>query len=113
MIRTTTAKTLFKFDDEFYSDLSAITVNSYEKGEAYYVGIGADDIIMTSIANKILQESNIKTIESPKGVEVVERVLENKKYYFVMNHNGKTIDFGNINLKPYESKILNGEDLYI
>jgi len=113
MIRTTTAKTLFKFDDEFYSDLSAITVNSYEKGEAYYVGTGADDIIMTSIANKILQESNIKTIESPKGVEVVERVLENKKYYFVMNHNGKTIDFGNINLKPYESKILNAEDLYI
>ena len=113
MIRTTTAKTLFKFDDEFYSDLSAITVNSYEKGEAYYVGTGADDIIMTSIANKILQESNIKTIESPKGVEVVERVLENKKYYFVMNHNGTTIDFGNINLKPYESKILNAEDLYI
>ena len=113
MIRTTTAKTLFKFDDEFYNDLSAITVNSYEKGEAYYVGTGADDIIMSSIANKILQESNIKTIESPKGVEVVERVLENEKYYFVMNHNGQNIEFGNINLKPYESKILKEEDLYI
>ena len=30
-----------------------------------------------------------------------------------MNHNGKTIDFANINLKPYESKILKEEDLYI
>ena len=33
LLKTTTAKTLFKYDEEFFHDLSAITLNEYENGK--------------------------------------------------------------------------------
>ena len=106
MLKTTTAESLFIYDDEFYNELSAITLNKYENGEAYYIGTGVDDNIMDIIAKKIISEANIETIKSPKGVEVVKRIVNNGEYYFIMNHTAEVKCFNNINLKAYESKIV-------
>ena len=46
MLKTTTAKTLFKYEDEFFEDLAAVTLNEYEGGKVYYIGSGADNTIM-------------------------------------------------------------------
>ena len=43
MLKTTTAKTLFKYEDEFFEDLAAVTLNEYEGGKVYYIGSGADN----------------------------------------------------------------------
>ena len=56
-------------------------------------------------ANKILKESNIEIIKSPKGVEVVRRNINNKEKYFVMNHTDKTQQLGDKTIKPYEAFI--------
>ncbi|MGL5379140.1 beta-galactosidase [Clostridium sp.] len=106
MINITTAKSLFSYDDEFFNNLSAITYNKYGKGSVYYIGTGVDDNIMDLISLEILNNSNIEYIDSPKGVEIVKRVYNNKNYYFIMNHNGKEIEFKNIKLDSYESKII-------
>ena len=34
MLKTTTAESLFMYDDEFYNELSAITLNKYKNGES-------------------------------------------------------------------------------
>ena len=55
--------------------------------------------------NKILKESNIEIIKSPKGVEVVRRNINNEEKYFVMNHTDKTQQLGDKTIKPYEAFI--------
>ena len=105
LLRTTTAETLFTYDDEFFEGLSAITLNKYQVGKVYYVGCGADENIMDHLANKILKESNIEIIKSPKGVEVVRRNINNEEKYFVMNHTDKTQQLGDKTIKPYEAFI--------
>ena len=52
MLNTTTAESLFMYDDEFYNELSAVTLNSFEKGEAYYIGTGVDNTTMDILAKK-------------------------------------------------------------
>ena len=106
MLKTTTAKTLFKYEDEFFEDLAAVTLNEYEGGKVYYIGSGADNTIMDAIANKIINESNLDAIESEEGVEVVRRSLNNEDYYFVMNHTSDEKKFRNEILKAYEAKIV-------
>lgn len=106
MLKTTTAESLFMYDDEFYNELSAVTLNSFEKGEAYYIGTGVDNNIMDMLAKKIINEANIEYIESENGVEVVKRVVNDEEYYFVMNHTQEVKVFNGITFKAYESKIL-------
>ncbi|MGL5314746.1 MAG: beta-galactosidase [Peptostreptococcaceae bacterium] len=106
MLKTTTATTLFKYEDDFFPDLAAVTLNQYENGNVYYIGSGADVKIMDALADKIVKDKDIETIESPKGVEVVKRSLNNEDYYFVMNHTDKEQNFKDMTLKAYESIIV-------
>ncbi|MDU1854431.1 MAG: beta-galactosidase trimerization domain-containing protein, partial [Clostridium baratii] len=106
MLKTTTAESLFMYNDEFYKKFSAVTLNKYEKGEVYYIGTGVDNNIMDMIAKKILKEANIEAIESETGIEVVKRVVNNEEYYFVMNHTEKVKEFNGITLNAYESMVI-------
>ena len=106
MLKTTTAESLFMYNDEFYKEFSAVTLNKYEKGEAYYIGTGIDNNVMDMIAKKILKEANIEVVESESGIEVVKRVVDEEEYYFVMNHTDKSKEFNGITLSAYESKII-------
>ena len=106
MLKTTTAESLFMYDDEFFNELSAITLNKYGDGEVYYIGTGVDDNIMNIIAKKVLSEANIEVLESEDGIEVVKRKLNNEEYYFIMNHTALKKEFNGICLSAYESKII-------
>lgn len=106
LLRTTTAKTLFRYEDKSFDNPSAITVNNYDNGKVYYVGCGADEYIMNIITKRIVQESNIECIESPEGVEVVKRYVDDKTKYFIMNHTGESKYFRKILLKPYDALIV-------
>ena len=106
MIKTTTAESLFMYNDEFYNEFSAVTLNSFENGEVYYIGTGVDNNIMNILAKKIITEANIEYVESKIGVEVVKRVVNNEEYYFVMNHTSQIQSFEGVTLNAYESKII-------
>ena len=106
MLKTTTAESLFMYDDEFFNELSAITLNKYGDGEVYYIGTGVDNDIMNIIAKKVLSEANIEVIESEDGIEVVKRKVNNEEYYFIMNHTALKKEFNGICLSAYESKII-------
>ena len=95
MLKTTTAKPLFVYNDEFYNHLSAVTVNNFE-----------DNCTMDAIATKIITDAAIEWIDTEEGVEVVKREVNGETYYFVMNHTDKVKNFNNIELKAYESKIM-------
>ena len=106
MLKTTTAKSLFVYNDEFYNHLSAITVNDFEEGQAYYIGTGVDNGTMDALAAKIIADAAIESIDTEEGVEAVKREVDGETYYFVMNHTDKVKSFNDIELKAYESKII-------
>lgn len=106
LIRTTTAKTLFKYNDDFFNELSAITVNKYKDGNVYYIGCGVDESTMNILADKVIKETNIDYIKSPKGVEIIRRSIGNKVKYFVMNHTDKKQILNDLELNPYDALIV-------
>lgn len=106
MLRVTTAEPIFKYKD--YEDLAAVTSNTYGKGKAYYIGTGIDNNLVDSICEKVINENKIKHIDSPNGVEVVERIVDGESYYFIMNHTGEEQEFNNLKLKAYDSMIIKG-----
>ncbi|MGL5327919.1 MAG: beta-galactosidase [Peptostreptococcaceae bacterium] len=106
LIRPISAETVFNYDDRFFDGLSAITMNKYNDGKVYYIGCGADELVMDKLVHKILKECNMEIIESPKGVEVVKREVGNSFKYFVMNHTEEIQIMGKLKLMPYESLIV-------
>ena len=106
LITPQNAETLFSFTDKFYNSKSAITKNSYKNSKVYYFGGGIDSIVMDIVVKDILLENDIKTVVSPKGLELYERVLDGDTYYFAMNHTAEVLEHNGIRLEPFESKIL-------
>lgn len=110
MIRPVQATSLYKYTDTFYSNYSAVTVNKFGDGKAYYVGGGIEATLLNEIAEEIADSQKISKIASEKQVEVMPRVTEDGQYYFmVMNHSGEDATFRNTPLAPFECKIIQGD----
>ncbi|WP_100405742.1 beta-galactosidase [Bacillus solitudinis] len=105
IITPVTAETLFTYEDPFYSE-AALTKNSYGKGTVYYVGGGIEEDVLTEIAKTIVENQQVDHIRSEDGLEVYNRVIDKKVYYFLMNHTAETKSFDSTTLQPYESKIV-------
>jgi beta-galactosidase len=106
-----------------YEGEAAITVNSFGKGKAFYVGADLDPVSLARVLRTVLGMSNSKPqIEAPNGVEVTRRRSSGKEWVFVLNHLnsaqtislprkyeslvGGTISGNSLSLKPYEVAVL-------
>lgn len=101
----TTAETLFSYADDFYRDYAAVTVNRFGKGRAYYIGCGVDDATLAGIVGGIIGDAGIAAIDSPEGVEVVERTVDGEKYEFVLNHNYHAVEYNGETLAPFAARV--------
>lgn len=100
------AKALYEYDDPFFKNMAAISLNEFSKGKVYYIGTGASEEIMDNIVNEITLDLNIDTIKTPIGLEAYIRGSENNRYMFLMNHSSNEIKYMEHNFAPYESLIL-------
>lgn len=99
------AQVLYRYYDEFYSDYAAVIKNSYGKGKVYYLGTSLEYALLEDIADKVLREAEIATIDSPDGVEIIKRGQDKRQAVFVINHNSFEVEYrGNI-LKPFECRV--------
>lgn len=99
------AQVLYRYNDEFYKEYSAVTKNSYGKGLVYYLGCSVDDATLKILIENILSEANIPTEKSPNGVEIVYRGTVDKKIRMIINHNDHTVELGETMLEPFECKV--------
>ncbi|MGL5440246.1 MAG: beta-galactosidase [Filifactoraceae bacterium] len=102
MIKCDTANVLFTYEDKYYKDFAAVTVNEYGNGFAYYIGTSLEDNVMEAILREGALKVNINFKKLPEGLEMVER--KGATYY--INHSEETIGYGNISLEGFESKII-------
>lgn len=87
LIKTNTAKGILYYGDTPYDNYAALTVNTVGQGKVYYLGTGGNETVMAFITERLLQESEIESIESPPGVEIIKRGQKT----FTLNHNDFTV----------------------
>ncbi len=101
MVRPTTATVLNQYEDSFYSKYACVTENHYGKGKAYYIGGGIEETVLDLLSQKIANEVNLTIYESDKGIEVVERIVNHKKYLMVINHLETEGTYSGFSIAPY------------
>ena len=89
-----------------YEAYSACTVNTYGAGQVYYVATGLEDHLMDQVAYAIVEISGLEAIQSPEGVEIMQRGIGENKRYWVLNHNHESVVFSGITLNALEVKVL-------
>lgn len=125
LIHAEGAETLGEYSSDFYSGMSAVTVNNYGKGRAYYIAFRDDGEFTRDFYEKLISEVGIKSSicgTLGDGVTCCSRTDGENDYVFVMNFLGSassvTLDreyinvetgetlLGNIEIAPYGSMIL-------
>ena len=101
IIHPTTAKGLHHYEDSFYAQYACVTVNQYGKGNAYYIGGGIESTVLDEISQRVAEEVKLSTYESEEGIEVVERIVNEKRYLMVVNHLQTEGAFQGISIAPY------------
>ncbi len=104
MLVNVDADVLYYYGDTFYKKYAAITKKQCGKGTIYYLGCSPDEDTLNKIMQNIMNETNIKTTNSEKGVEIVYRGTD-KKARFIINHNDYSVQVDNITLEPFECKV--------
>ncbi|TCS77766.1 beta-galactosidase [Tepidibacillus fermentans] len=106
LIKPDTAEVIFKYGDEFYQEMAAVTRNKYKKGMVYYIGGGLETTALQEIAKEIIDRHDIWHIESEKGVEVYKRISKGMTYLFILNHSSETKMFQGKQLPPFASMVV-------
>lgn len=82
------AKTVMTYGSDFYVGYPALTVNSYGKGQAWYVAADAEKEFQEDLIRKIAEQSGISCGvdgEIPKDLEVTSRETEKERFYIYQN----------------------------
>jgi beta-galactosidase len=127
LIELQTAKAIATYSCDFYKGTPSVTLNSFGRGKALYIGTMGKDGLDEDLIHWAAAEAGISYDFTPKdGVEIRQRVGRDSRYYFVLNHNaraekislpremtdlisGRSIS-GNETLAPYGVLVLKSED---
>lgn len=93
------ARELARYKSEYYAETPSVTLNSYGKGKAYYIGTRQAPNELEKLMKAIIDAESIRrTVPDtlPEGVKVVSRTDYEHEYIFVTNYNTeeKLIDIG-------------------
>jgi beta-galactosidase len=113
IIHPDTAEVLAEYNEDFYAQSPAVTVNNYGQGKAYYIAFRGEEKFIDDFFASIDADiySSKEKIDFPEGVTVRTRENESNEYFFVQNWNENSV---NVNLKTeFENlntgKTINGE----
>lgn len=106
MIVPSTAKTICRYDDEFYRNYAAITCNEYGKGRAYYLGTTPDADVLRSVLEQAMAQAGLTAQWLPEGIELVHRQAKERAVRFVINHNACKTQALGLTLEPFGVAVL-------
>ena len=86
------AEVLARYDTDFYAGMPVLTVNHFGKGKAYYVATRSNPEFYHTFLKEICDEGGITpVIEPQKNLEATERINENGRFLFLLNHGEEEI----------------------
>lgn len=94
LIHSEGAEVLAVYGDDFYQGMPVVTKNKFGEGNAWYIASSPDQEFLQGLVAHLCEEKGIKSLlNADEGIEVSERVKDNKAYLFVMNHNDEISQF--------------------
>ena len=92
---------------EFYAGHSALTVNTYGKGKAYFVGTPLDETGMSAFMAPIIKELGLKPLDTPEDVSLSVRYGDDGvRYAFLINNSESDKRLCLDELKPYGVNVI-------
>jgi beta-galactosidase len=93
VIHPTSAETLAHYADGYYQGMSAVTVNSWGKGKAYYQACRDSGTLKEQVLEQVIREHNIRSVLEttpplPHGVTAHSRTDGENTYIFLENYSG-------------------------
>jgi beta-galactosidase len=87
IIRLEGAQAIAFFKDDFFAGSPAVTVNSFGKGKAYYVGTQGEASFIAALIRELTADLRIHPpLEAEPGFEITCREANGHTYLFVLNH---------------------------
>ena len=110
IIETDTAEVWAVYDSDFYKGKPAVTVNSFGRGRAYYIGTVGKNALCERLARTVLSDCGIGYTDGlPENVEVTTRSGGGVTASFIFNNSADEKSFTlrgeKICLKPFEMMI--------
>ena len=88
------AKHLMTYGSDFYQGYPCLTVNTFGKGNAWYVAADADEKFYADFLGKIVKDSCVSSgisEEIPDALEITVRERDNIKYYIYQNYGTQAV----------------------
>ncbi len=95
LVHTKSAEALAMYQRDFYAGYPALTRNTYDNGEAYYIASMNEESFLRDFYHEILQKRGLGCslqIKLPKGVTVNERRNSERKLWFLQNFNREEVE---------------------
>ncbi|HIS25886.1 MAG TPA: beta-galactosidase [Candidatus Pullilachnospira intestinigallinarum] len=94
LVKTTTARVLMTYGEDFYKGMPALTCNTFGKGKAYYICADFQQEFYNELYRKLAAEAGVKRTVThiPCGVEITTRESEKAVYLIVQNFNRKPVE---------------------
>ena len=87
IIHTEGAQALAAYEEDFYAGSPVITVHTFGKGKAYYIGTASDEAFYRKLLGEICEQAGVRPVlKTPEMVEVTSRENQNGRFWFVLNH---------------------------
>lgn len=88
LIHSEGAEVVATYGSDFYAGMPSLTVNSFGKGQAWYVASSCEPRLLQDLLRTVFAEKQITPVlDAPAGVEVTKRSKEDQSFIFVLNHN--------------------------
>lgn len=88
------AKPLMTYGSDFYQGYPCLTVNTFGKGNAWYVAADADEKFYADFLGKVVKDSCVSSgisEEIPDALEITVRERDNIKYYIYQNYGTQAV----------------------
>ncbi len=94
IVRADGAETLATFGEDFFAGSPAVTVHTFGRGRAYYVGTQPEPAYVEKLVERICREAGVAApLPVPDGVEAtVRRGADGKQYLFLLNHRDEPVE---------------------
>lgn len=104
------AKTIAFYQEAYYRGEAAITVNTYGKGNVYYVGCDIDEELTKKLVREITRSAGVLPVFdwTIEGVEVVKKQKDLKEFFILLNHNDHPV---NIDFKNTYSELISEKEV--
>lgn len=86
IIHLESAESLGTYTSNFYKDMPFATVNTFGKGQTFYVGAQVDEASLDKLMNQVCVQSGVASLVNEKTeLEITCRQKDGYRYFFLMN----------------------------